>query len=201
MEHFPKESFVVWDWPLFCAFIVCSLFIFTNYQRICYLLYSPVCYDAQGRLSGWCFWQAMERLSQKGSHWSDSFTGGNVDLCFQQFYRYYVVWQHHFHSGSCLFHLGVVLYCGYRSMSQIVRMVSGLCASLCMVVLGGFTVIFSKELGQYGTVSLMFMGVLLAYLYFNSKPSSYADGRRRFQSTGILSLPWSLWNRVIRLHT
>ena len=63
--------------------------------------------------------------------------------------------------------------------------VDGLCASLCMVVLGGFTVIFSGELGQYGIASLMFMGVLLAYLYFNSKPSSMLMGDAGSRALGF----------------
>ena len=83
------------------------------------------------------------------------------------------------------FLLGVVLLWVSVNVTNCTDGVDGLCASLCMVVLGGFTVIFSKELGQYGIASLMFMGVLLAYLYFNSKPSSMLMGDAGSRALGF----------------
>ena len=83
------------------------------------------------------------------------------------------------------FILGVVLLWVSVNVTNCTDGVDGLCASLCMVVLGGFTVIFSKELGQYGVANLMFMGVLLAYLYFNSKPSSMLMGDAGSRAMGF----------------
>lgn len=83
------------------------------------------------------------------------------------------------------FILGVVLLWVSVNVTNCTDGVDGLCASLCMVVLGGFTVLFSEQLGQYGIANMMFMAVLLAYLYFNSKPSSMLMGDAGSRALGF----------------
>lgn len=83
------------------------------------------------------------------------------------------------------FVLGVILLWVSINVTNCSDGVDGLCASLCCVVLGGMTVLFSKELGQYGVDNLLFIAVLLAYLYFNSKPSSMLMGDAGSRALGF----------------
>lgn len=83
------------------------------------------------------------------------------------------------------FILGVILLWVSINVTNCSDGVDGLCASLCCVVLGGMTVLFSKELGQYGVDNLLFIAVLLAYLYFNSKPSSMLMGDAGSRALGF----------------
>ncbi len=83
------------------------------------------------------------------------------------------------------FVLGVVLLWVSVNVTNCTDGVDGLCASLSIIVLGSFTVIFSERLGQYGIASLMFIGVLLAYLYFNSGPSSMLMGDAGSRAIGF----------------
>jgi phospho-N-acetylmuramoyl-pentapeptide-transferase len=83
------------------------------------------------------------------------------------------------------FILGVVLLWVSVNVTNCTDGVDGLCASLCIVVLGGFTVLFSDRLGQYGIANLMFAAVLLSYLYFNSKPSSMLMGDAGSRALGF----------------
>ena len=157
-----------------CAFIVCSLLflpITREYVIYCILLFAMM-------LSGY-----LDDASDKP--WND-YKKGAIDLVLSLVAMWTFVSNNStdimlFGSTVSIpvpvyFLLGVVLLWVSVNVTNCTDGVDGLCASLCMVVLGGFTVIFSKELGQYGIASLMFMGVLLAYLYFNSKPSSMLMG-------------------------
>lgn len=83
------------------------------------------------------------------------------------------------------FVLGVILLWVSANVTNCTDGVDGLCASLCCVVLTGFTVLFSEELGQYGIANLVFLAVLLAYLYFNSKPSSMLMGDAGSRALGF----------------
>jgi phospho-N-acetylmuramoyl-pentapeptide-transferase len=83
------------------------------------------------------------------------------------------------------FVLGVVLLWVSVNVTNCTDGVDGLCASLCIVVMGGFTVLFSDTLGQYGIAALMFVAVLLSYLYFNSKPSSMLMGDAGSRALGF----------------
>lgn len=83
------------------------------------------------------------------------------------------------------FILGVILLWVSANVTNCTDGVDGLCASLCCVVLGGFTVLFSEELGQYGIANLVFLAVLLAYLYFNSMPSSMLMGDAGSRALGF----------------
>lgn len=83
------------------------------------------------------------------------------------------------------FVLGVVLIWVSINVTNCTDGVDGLCATLCCIVLGGFTVLFSEELGHYGVANLLFVSVLLAYLYFNSKPSSMLMGDAGSRALGF----------------
>lgn len=83
------------------------------------------------------------------------------------------------------FVLGVILLWVSVNVTNCTDGVDGLCASLCCVVLAGFTILFSRELGQYGIANFMFLSVLLAYLYFNSKPSSMLMGDAGSRALGF----------------
>ncbi len=83
------------------------------------------------------------------------------------------------------FVLGVVLIWVSINVTNCTDGVDGLCATLCCIVLGGFTIMFSKELGHYGVANLLFISVLLAYLYFNSKPSSMLMGDAGSRALGF----------------
>ena len=63
--------------------------------------------------------------------------------------------------------------------------VDGLCASLCIVVLIAFNVIFPEILGKYAVADFLFAAVLLAYLYFNSSPSSMLMGDAGSRALGF----------------
>lgn len=83
------------------------------------------------------------------------------------------------------FILGVILLWVSVNVTNCTDGVDGLCASLCCVVLTGFTVLFSQELGAYGVANFLFLSVLLAYLYFNSKPSSMLMGDAGSRALGF----------------
>ncbi len=54
--------------------------------------------------------------------------------------------------------------------------VDGLCASQSVVVLLSYAVLFGESLGAYSLHSLILTGVVLAYLYYNSSPSTMLMG-------------------------
>ncbi len=166
-----------------CAFIVCSLLflpITREYVIYCILLFAMM-------LSGY-----LDDASDKP--WND-YKKGAIDLVLSLVAMWTFVTNNStdimlFGNTIAIpvpvyFILGVVLLWVSVNVTNCTDGVDGLCASLCMVVLGGFTVLFSKDLGQYGIASLMFMGVLLAYLYFNSKPSSMLMGDAGSRALGF----------------
>ncbi|MCH5268453.1 MAG: phospho-N-acetylmuramoyl-pentapeptide-transferase [Lachnospiraceae bacterium] len=63
--------------------------------------------------------------------------------------------------------------------------VDGLCGSLCCVVIASFAVMFPIRLGDYVIASLLFVATLLAYLCFNSKPSSMLMGDAGSRALGF----------------
>lgn len=63
--------------------------------------------------------------------------------------------------------------------------VDGLCGSLCCVVIASFAVLFSLQLGNYVIASLLFVATLLAYLCFNSNPSSMLMGDAGSRALGF----------------
>lgn len=81
--------------------------------------------------------------------------------------------------------LGVVLIWVSVNVTNCSDGVDGLCASLCCVVIGSFCALFAKNLGMYTLANLIFIAVLLAYLYFNSKPSSMLMGDAGSRALGF----------------
>lgn len=63
--------------------------------------------------------------------------------------------------------------------------VDGLCGSLCCVVIASFAVLFPLPLGSYVIASLLFVATLLAYLCFNSNPSSMLMGDAGSRALGF----------------
>ena len=86
---------------------------------------------------------------------------------------------------AAYFILGVILIWVSVNVTNCSDGVDGLCASLCCVVIGSFSVLFSQNLGMYNLANLIFIAVLLAYLYFNSKPSSMLMGDAGSRALGF----------------
>lgn len=63
--------------------------------------------------------------------------------------------------------------------------VDGLSASLAIVTILTFTTLFGGVLGDYVTASAVFVGSLLAYLWFNAKPSSILMGDAGSRAMGF----------------
>lgn len=165
------------------AFIVCSLLflpITREYVIYCILLFAMM-------LSGY-----LDDASQ--TPWND-YKKGAIDLVISCM----AMWTFVSHNTTDImvfgmqlripvpvyFILGVILLWVSVNVTNCTDGVDGLCASLSIVVMGGFTVLFSRQLGQYGIASLMFMSVLLAYLYFNSNPSSMLMGDAGSRAIGF----------------
>lgn len=83
------------------------------------------------------------------------------------------------------FALGVILIWVSINVTNCSDGVDGLCASLCCVTLTAFTVLFPEALGSYGATCLIFVAILLAYLCFNSKPSSMLMGDAGSRALGF----------------
>lgn len=83
------------------------------------------------------------------------------------------------------FVLGVVLIWVSINVTNCSDGVDGLCANICCVVILSFAVIFNDVLGEFVSTSLMMIGVLLAYLYFNSSPSSMLMGDAGSRALGF----------------
>ena len=65
--------------------------------------------------------------------------------------------------------------------------VDGLCGTLSIVSLLGITLIFFNQIGeQYATYSFIMIGVLIAYLCFNTSPSSQLMGDAGSRPLGLL---------------
>lgn len=81
--------------------------------------------------------------------------------------------------------LGIILIWVSVNVTNCSDGVDGLCASLCIVVLLAFNVIFPDILGKYVMADFLFAAVLLAYLYFNSSPSSMLMGDAGSRALGF----------------
>lgn len=81
--------------------------------------------------------------------------------------------------------LGIILIWVSVNVTNCSDGVDGLCASLCIVVLVAFNVIFPETLGKYAVADFLFAAVLLAYLYFNSSPSSMLMGDAGSRALGF----------------
>lgn len=166
-----------------CVFILCSLLflpISREYNIYCILLFAMM-------LSGY-----LDDAAE--TPWND-YKKGAIDLVLSLM----TMWTFVANNSTTIFlahHaieipvpvyfiLGVVLLWVSINVTNCTDGVDGLCATLCCVVLGGFTVLFSEKLGQYGIACLLFIAVLLAYLYFNSKPSSMLMGDAGSRALGF----------------
>ena len=83
------------------------------------------------------------------------------------------------------FVLGVILLWVSINVTNCSDGVDGLCASICCVMLTSFAVLFPESLAKYGGSCLIFVAVLLAYLCFNSKPSSMLMGDAGSRALGF----------------
>ena len=83
------------------------------------------------------------------------------------------------------FILGIILIWVSINVTNCNDGVDGLCASLCCVVISSFTIIYASELGSYVITGFIFVSVLLAYLYFNSTPSSMLMGDAGSRALGF----------------
>jgi phospho-N-acetylmuramoyl-pentapeptide-transferase len=63
--------------------------------------------------------------------------------------------------------------------------VDGLCSSLSIVTLFSFAFIFANQLGVYKNYVFIMVGVLLAYLYFNTSPSTMLMGDAGSRAIGF----------------
>ena len=63
--------------------------------------------------------------------------------------------------------------------------VDGLSASLAVVSIGTFLLVYGKELGDYATAAIVFIGALLAYLWMNAKPSTLLMGDAGSRAMGF----------------
>ncbi|MCD7825985.1 MAG: phospho-N-acetylmuramoyl-pentapeptide-transferase [Clostridiaceae bacterium] len=87
--------------------------------------------------------------------------------------------------AAVYFVLGVVLIWVSINVTNCTDGVDGLCASVCCVTITSFAVLFSDQLENYGAANLIFVAVLLAYLCFNSKPSSMLMGDAGSRALGF----------------
>lgn len=81
--------------------------------------------------------------------------------------------------------LGIILFWVSINVTNCSDGVDGLCASVTSVILLSFSVIFSQTLGKYAMANFLFVAVLLAYLYFNSFPSSMLMGDAGSRALGF----------------
>ena len=63
--------------------------------------------------------------------------------------------------------------------------VDGLSASLAVVSICTFLLAYGKELGDYATAAIVFIGALLAYLWMNAKPSTLLMGDAGSRAMGF----------------
>ena len=63
--------------------------------------------------------------------------------------------------------------------------VDGLSASLAVVSIGTFLLAYGKELGDYATAAIVFIGALLAYLWMHAKPSTLLMGDAGSRAMGF----------------
>lgn len=86
---------------------------------------------------------------------------------------------------AVFFILGVILIWVSINVTNCSDGVDGLCASLCCVTMTAFAVLFPESLGKYSVTLLIFVSILLAYLCFNSKPSTMLMGDAGSRALGF----------------
>lgn len=83
------------------------------------------------------------------------------------------------------FILGIILIWVSINVTNCSDGVDGLCANLSIVTLASFAITFPTELGDYGALCFIFIAVLMAYLYFNSSPSTMLMGDAGSRALGF----------------
>ncbi|MDD7740623.1 MAG: phospho-N-acetylmuramoyl-pentapeptide-transferase [Fusicatenibacter sp.] len=81
--------------------------------------------------------------------------------------------------------LGIILIWISINVTNCSDGVDGLCASLCTVVIFSFSIIFREQLGSYTVANELLAAALLAYLYFNTSPSSMLMGDAGSRALGF----------------
>ncbi|MCI5649451.1 MAG: phospho-N-acetylmuramoyl-pentapeptide-transferase [Fusicatenibacter sp.] len=81
--------------------------------------------------------------------------------------------------------LGIILIWISINVTNCSDGVDGLCASLCTVVIISFSIIFREQLGSYTVANELLVAALLAYLYFNTSPSSMLMGDAGSRALGF----------------
>lgn len=81
--------------------------------------------------------------------------------------------------------LGIILFWVSINVTNCTDGVDGLCGGLSVVVMVSYTILFHGQMEKYGTLSFLFAAVLLAYLYFNSSPSSMLMGDAGSRALGF----------------
>lgn len=81
--------------------------------------------------------------------------------------------------------LGIILIWVSINVTNCSDGVDGLCGSLCTVSVISFSLIFKDTLGMYMNANFLFAAVLLAYLYFNTSPSSMLMGDAGSRALGF----------------
>lgn len=81
--------------------------------------------------------------------------------------------------------LGVILIWVSINVTNCSDGVDGLCASVAVVELSAFVIIFRNTLGSYNCMTIFFIEVLIAYLIFNWSPSTMLMGDAGSRAIGI----------------
>ena len=88
-----------------------------------------------------------------------------------------MIYHMRFHLHPILyFVLGIVLIWASINVTNCSDCVDALCGSLSFVTIVAYGLLFTNVLGEYFPAALIMAGCILAYLYFNSNPSSMLMG-------------------------
>lgn len=81
--------------------------------------------------------------------------------------------------------LGIILLWVSVNVTNCSDGVDGLCSSLSIITVFSIAIIFRSQMGAYSNYSYMLIGVLLAYLYFNTSPSTMLMGDAGSRAIGF----------------
>ena len=104
----------------------------------------------------------------------------NFNGCGVQFLRWYFVLPY-----PVYLLLIVILIWASINVVNCTDGVDGLSASLAVVSMGTFALLYGEQLGSYVTATAVFVGALLAYLWVNAKPSTVLMGDAGSRAMGF----------------
>lgn len=81
--------------------------------------------------------------------------------------------------------LGVILIWGSINVTNCSDGVDGLCATLSIISLSAYSLIFPEALGSLGYMAFLLIGCVLAYLYYNVSPSTMLMGDAGSRALGF----------------